>query len=78
MISALGSDSTEDSRACRQPLRQRLMAKRRRKTVAYGTVFPLLPVAVKAGIKFFSGTFLFRTKDNQAREGFSRYLTTKI
>jgi len=35
-------------------------------------------VAVKAGIRFFSGTFLFRTKDNQAREDFSRCLTTKI
>jgi hypothetical protein len=78
MISALGSDSMEASRGCRQPLRQKLMAKRRRKTVAYGTVFPLLPVAVKAGIKFFSGTFLFRTKDNQAMGGFSRCQTTKI
>jgi hypothetical protein len=78
MISALGSGSTEDSRGCRQPLRQRLMAKRTRKTVAYGTVFAFLPVAVKAGIKSFSGTFLFRTKDNQAMEGFSRCRTTKI
>tara|TARA_B100000809_G_C15001336_1_gene481651 strand:+ start:202 stop:366 length:165 start_codon:yes stop_codon:yes gene_type:complete len=54
------------------------MAQRTRITVAYGTVFPLLPVAVKAGIKFFSGILLFRTKDNQAMESFSMYRTTKI
>jgi hypothetical protein len=54
------------------------MAKRTGRTAAYERVFLFLSVAVKVGLKFFSGTFLFRTKDNQAMEGFSRCRATKI